>query len=191
MTTKNDAGELTAYTHNHCDHDEDRADTAACEIDAALAYLSMHLDGATVNDPGLPFISQQVKVLGDAWSRLIATESHVGAAPSAAAPPWRTGRKVGRTIYQGDTLIGLMDTPELAARVVAAVNASAEGAVPETRPELPYTKENGYLAECGCQSCWCRRPVRTVGPCSPCVAGDHVDVPEFGPYRPVTEGSGK
>lgn len=50
---------------------------------------------------------------------------------------WRTGRKVGRTIYRqngvdpadGDTLIGLMDTPELAQLVVDAVNHS-EGAVP-------------------------------------------------------------
>jgi hypothetical protein len=44
---------------------------------------------------------------------------------------WRTGRSVGRTVYvqateepaKGDRLIGVMDTPELAERVVAAVNA--------------------------------------------------------------------
>ncbi len=44
---------------------------------------------------------------------------------------WRTGRKVGRTIYRqvgdepsdDDPLIGVMDTPELAAEAVAAVNA--------------------------------------------------------------------
>jgi hypothetical protein len=43
---------------------------------------------------------------------------------------WRVGRKVKRTIYEqqtwepqdGDQLIGLMDTPELAAKVVQAVN---------------------------------------------------------------------
>jgi hypothetical protein len=44
---------------------------------------------------------------------------------------WRTGRKVGRTIYiqrlseqptDEDHLIGVMDTPELAALVVASVN---------------------------------------------------------------------
>ena len=35
---------------------------------------------------------------------------------------WRVGRKVGRTLYDGDTLIGVMDTPELAERVVEAVN---------------------------------------------------------------------
>lgn len=45
---------------------------------------------------------------------------------------WRTGRSVGRTIYRmtgpraskGDELIGVMDTPELATYVVAAVNTA-------------------------------------------------------------------
>jgi hypothetical protein len=45
--------------------------------------------------------------------------------------PWRTGRKVGRTIYaqlgdvpsDDDPLIGVMDTPELAAIAVACRNA--------------------------------------------------------------------
>ncbi len=37
--------------------------------------------------------------------------------------PWRVGKRVGRTIYDAnDQLIGVMDTPELAAQVVAAVN---------------------------------------------------------------------
>lgn len=39
------------------------------------------------------------------------------------ALPWRTGNSVGRTIYDSmDRLIGVMDTPALAAQVVAAVN---------------------------------------------------------------------
>lgn len=46
----------------------------------------------------------------------------------------RVGRKVGRTIYQqvaatpsdSDCLVGLMDSPALAAAVVAAVNAAWE-----------------------------------------------------------------
>jgi hypothetical protein len=50
------------------------------------------------------------------------------------APTWRTGRKVGRTIYaqmgpepsDDDPLIGVMDTPDLAALVVLAVNAHRE-----------------------------------------------------------------
>lgn len=36
---------------------------------------------------------------------------------------YRTGRKLGRTIYRDDILIGVMDTPELGALVVAALNA--------------------------------------------------------------------
>lgn len=47
-----------------------------------------------------------------------------------ASLPWRVGRKVGRTIYarlgatasDEDPLIGVMDTPELAAETVAAHN---------------------------------------------------------------------
>jgi hypothetical protein len=49
---------------------------------------------------------------------------------SGGHDPWRVGRKVGRTIYMqlgeqpsdDDPLIGVMDTPELAAVVVRAVN---------------------------------------------------------------------
>ncbi len=38
--------------------------------------------------------------------------------------PWRVGRKVGRTIYNRlDVLVGVMDTPALAADAVEAVNA--------------------------------------------------------------------
>lgn len=48
-----------------------------------------------------------------------------------ARPVLRTGRKVGRTLYAlleegGDALVGLLDTPELARAVAAAVNAAAE-----------------------------------------------------------------
>lgn len=47
---------------------------------------------------------------------------------------WRVGRRVGRTIYlqfgeqpsDVDRLIGMMDTPELAAQAVDAVNHSLD-----------------------------------------------------------------
>lgn len=38
-------------------------------------------------------------------------------------PRYRVGRHLGRTIYDGDRLIGMMDTPELGAEVVDALNA--------------------------------------------------------------------
>lgn len=49
----------------------------------------------------------------------------------ACTLPWRTGRSVGRTIYDADDeLIGVMDAPEDAALVVAAVNRDAEERTP-------------------------------------------------------------
>lgn len=54
-------------------------------------------------------------------------------------PVFRTGRKVGRTVYvqtgtdpaDSDTLIGVMDTPGLAAFAVEAMNAAvADGKTP-------------------------------------------------------------
>jgi len=42
------------------------------------------------------------------------------------ARPWRVGNSVGRTLYDAnDTLIGTMDTPELATMVEGAVNVVA------------------------------------------------------------------
>lgn len=55
--------------------------------------------------------------------------------PAGGGQPYRVGRKVGRTVYaataDGDELIGVMDTPELGAQVVAALNrdSAAVGAV--------------------------------------------------------------
>jgi hypothetical protein len=46
--------------------------------------------------------------------------------PSAQKAPekgvWRTGRKLGRTLYHDDTCVGMLDTPDIAARVAAALN---------------------------------------------------------------------
>jgi hypothetical protein len=66
-------------------------------------------------------------------------------------PVYRVGRSVGRTIYRqvgadpskGDHLIGVMDTRELAAQVVAALNAMAQGRLrqPGDRPEWEVLRE--------------------------------------------------
>jgi hypothetical protein len=37
-------------------------------------------------------------------------------------PRWRVGHHLGRTVYLDDELVGLMDTPELGALVVGALN---------------------------------------------------------------------
>lgn len=51
------------------------------------------------------------------------------------APAWRVGRKVGRTVYIGDELVGVMDSPELASQVVSAVNAALAAAGAEREEE--------------------------------------------------------
>lgn len=49
----------------------------------------------------------------------------------APAGPFRTGRKLGRTVYNGDDiLIGVMDTPELGAMVVDALNGAIGAEAP-------------------------------------------------------------
>jgi hypothetical protein len=35
---------------------------------------------------------------------------------------WRTGKKLGRTIYYEDRVVGIVDTPELAKLLVDAAN---------------------------------------------------------------------
>jgi ATP-dependent Clp protease ATP-binding subunit ClpC len=82
----------------------------------------------------LPFLSDvRAKVL-ELLRGYAETEgkSRVKASPDLSSLPWRPGRHVGRTIYatpaddrDGDgTLIGVMDTPELAAAACSAHNAA-------------------------------------------------------------------
>lgn len=58
---------------------------------------------------------------------------------------WRVGRKLGRTVYDGDQLIGVMDTPELAESVVAAVNQV--GAVPQAGGALQAKPARGMSSQ--------------------------------------------
>lgn len=37
---------------------------------------------------------------------------------------WRVGRKLGRTLYRDEVCVGMVDTPGLAAEIVAAMNAA-------------------------------------------------------------------
>jgi hypothetical protein len=56
-------------------------------------------------------------------------------------PRWRVGRKLGRTLYRDDQVVGMVDTPEIAAEIVAAMNlaehnAKAAGWVAQDNPSL-------------------------------------------------------
>lgn len=63
---------------------------------------------------------------------------------------YRVGGKVGRTIYRGDELIGLMDTRELGALVVEALNAR-ERVLAVARPvtDLPVRGPIDPTPDCG------------------------------------------
>lgn len=68
----------------------------------------------------------------DVARTVLAALEAVGALPVPHAAAYRTGRKVGRTIYRqlgnapadGDEMVGVMDTRELAAYAAEAMNAS-------------------------------------------------------------------
>lgn len=62
----------------------------------------------------------------------------------------RVGRKVGRTIYDGDKLIGVMDTTELARLVVDAVNGSAAR---DRVVEAAIAKRGDSRPGCTCRLC--------------------------------------
>ncbi len=65
---------------------------------------------------------------------------------------WRVGMKVGRTIYEqqgdepseSDPLIGVMDTPELAAEAVAALNAARGQGTASERTSSTSSRSAGY-----------------------------------------------
>lgn len=51
---------------------------------------------------------------------------------------WRVGTKLGRTLYENDRVVGMVDTPEIAARIVNTMNA----ATPFTTAALPSAVPN-------------------------------------------------
>lgn len=51
--------------------------------------------------------------------------SREGTGEGGKSARWRVGRKLGRTLYRDDECVGMLDTPELGAEVVAALNGAA------------------------------------------------------------------
>jgi hypothetical protein len=43
----------------------------------------------------------------------------------AVSERWRVGQKLGRTLYRNEVCVGMVDTPELAKEIVAAMNGVA------------------------------------------------------------------
>ena len=82
--------------------------------------------------------------------------------------PWRTGRKLGRTLYERkytdgpsdeDRFLGLVDTPEIAATIVQAVNAGArirEIHQPDPNPRTGWNADDNAPSEYGSIERACR-----------------------------------
>jgi len=71
-------------------------------------------------------------------------------------PRWRVGRKLGRTLYRDDVFVGMVDTPEIAAEIVQAMNARDErrdrdGYTVDYSPEaMARVNERFGMANCTC-----------------------------------------
>lgn len=74
---------------------------------------------------------------------------------------WRTGRKVGRTIYRDDELVGVMDDAHDAARVVELLNRDDDvtalaDAVAGACGRGPCSGQSGHPGDCSTASGWSR-----------------------------------
>jgi hypothetical protein len=67
---------------------------------------------------------------------------------------WRVGRKLGRTLYRDEVLVGIVDTPEIAAEIVATMN----GVCVECALDVPLSKAHTL-------SIWAELQLRADNPC--------------------------
>ncbi len=79
-----------------------------------------HCDGALHSAPR---VAPRVLLPRHAFSAACACPHCL--AESKRSHRWRVGRKLGRTLYRDGTCVGMVDTPELAAAIVAAMNGGA------------------------------------------------------------------
>lgn len=92
-------------------------------------------------------------------------------APVSATPRWRVGTKLGRTLYRDGVCVGMLDTPELAREVVAALNAApVSAATVEDRrcihgiPMSDRAWDNPHRHVYGCNVSACRPMPRATPP---------------------------
>lgn len=60
---------------------------------------------------------------------------------------WRVGRKLGRTLYWGEELVGMMDTQELAAQVVALMNGEVATRIEQLKVQARALVEVLHVAQ--------------------------------------------
>lgn len=60
---------------------------------------------------------------------------------------WRVGTKLGRTLYRDEVCVGMVDTPELAAELVEAINAAPVRTEAEGGIHVPVRIDKAWRTE--------------------------------------------
>lgn len=77
---------------------------------------------------------------------------------------WRVGTKLGRTLYRDDVCVGMVDTPEIAATIVVAMNREDERAQAAEPADMKAVAKSLACALVGaCERCGGSRVVETSG----------------------------
>lgn len=85
------------------------------DVAARLRELAS-IEDTTVTDlvlRGVDLVLTLPPTMTVAWGELEA---------KTAMPVWRVGKKLGRTLYRDEEFVGIMDSAELAAQIVAVMN---------------------------------------------------------------------
>ena len=77
---------------------------------------------------------------------------------------WRVGTKLGRTLYRGDQLVGLVDSAEIAAEIVRAMNAMTPAEIRRAAIEECMTELNEMSGILGKMMEVCRVKLNAVPP---------------------------
>ena len=73
---------------------------------------------------------------------------------------WRVGRSTGRTLWRDEQLVGMVDSPEIAAEIVRAMNAfeGLKDAARKGRERSPAAPRDHIAGVTGCDCSMCRGP---------------------------------
>ena len=109
-------------------------------------------------------------------------------AESKGSGQWRAGRSIGRTLYIGDKCIGMVDTPELAAAIVEAMNAPSRSASDPASPDCgnPRRCEHAKAEHAIGHGCTARLPDGSECECGwyPPAPAATQDIPQSVPQAP-------
>jgi hypothetical protein len=102
---------------------------------------------------------------------------------------WRVGRKLLRTLYRDDVVVGMVDTPEIAEEIVEAMNARIHPAEQRRQEGASEPARKAVCGTCGgtgdaaygpCPDCVTRKPCETCAEHGATMRQIHATCPECG-----------